>query len=58
MGVFLFVRWLHSFALTVLGFAALDLHGMHDIPAGALIGGVACGRPRVNQRATSCWWSG
>ena len=38
MGVFLFVRWLHSFALTVLGFAALDLHGMHGIPAVALIG--------------------
>ena len=38
MGVMLFVRWLQSFALTVVGFAAFDLHGVHDIPEGALIG--------------------
>ncbi|EKX67122.1 non-ribosomal peptide synthetase C-terminal domain protein [Streptomyces ipomoeae 91-03] len=30
MGLFLFLRWLHTFGLTVLGFAAYDLYGHHD----------------------------
>ncbi|MEU6225464.1 Pls/PosA family non-ribosomal peptide synthetase [Streptomyces sp. NPDC047042] len=38
MGLFLFVRWLHSFLLTVLGFAAFAVHGTHGVAAGALVG--------------------
>lgn len=38
MGLFLFVRWLHSLLLTVLGFAALAVHGTHGVAAGALVG--------------------
>ncbi|WP_373287232.1 Pls/PosA family non-ribosomal peptide synthetase [Streptomyces lacrimifluminis] len=38
MGLFLFVRWLHSFLLTVLGFAAFAVYGTHGIAAGALAG--------------------
>lgn len=29
MGLFLFLRWLHAFGLTVLGFAAYDLYGQY-----------------------------
>jgi non-ribosomal peptide synthetase-like protein len=38
MGLFLFLRWLHWFALTVLGFAAIDLYGTHGPVGGLLIG--------------------
>lgn len=38
MGLFLFVRWVHSLLLTVLGFAALAVYGTHGIAAGALVG--------------------
>ena len=38
MGLYLFVRWLHWFLLTVLGFAAVDLYGGEGIGAGLLIG--------------------
>ncbi|MGY1496543.1 Pls/PosA family non-ribosomal peptide synthetase [Streptomyces sp. QTS52] len=38
MGLFLFLRWLHSFLLTVLGFAAFAVYGTHGIAAGALVG--------------------
>ncbi|WP_408055587.1 Pls/PosA family non-ribosomal peptide synthetase [Streptomyces apricus] len=38
MGLFLFIRWFDWFALTVLGFAALDLYGEHDAVGGLLIG--------------------
>ncbi|WP_443065075.1 Pls/PosA family non-ribosomal peptide synthetase [Streptomyces sp. NBC_00576] len=38
IGLFLFVRWLHSFLLTVLGFAAFAVYGTHGIAAGALVG--------------------
>ncbi|MDW4908845.1 Pls/PosA family non-ribosomal peptide synthetase [Streptomyces sp. ADMS] len=38
MGLFLFVRWLHSLLITVLGFAAVAVHGTHGIAAGALVG--------------------
>ncbi|MEU0068333.1 Pls/PosA family non-ribosomal peptide synthetase [Streptomyces sp. NPDC006332] len=38
MGLFLFIRWLHWFGLTVLGFAAVDLYGVHDAVGGPLIG--------------------
>lgn len=38
MGLFLFVRWLHWFALTLLGFAALDLYGASGTVGGLLIG--------------------
>ncbi|MFC8514524.1 Pls/PosA family non-ribosomal peptide synthetase [Streptomyces sp. NPDC057257] len=38
MGLFLFVRWLHWFALSVLGFAAFDLYGAHGTVGGLLIG--------------------
>ncbi|MEU6143961.1 Pls/PosA family non-ribosomal peptide synthetase [Streptomyces sp. NPDC047081] len=38
MGLFLFVRWLHWFALSVLGFAAFDLYGAHGVLGGLLIG--------------------
>jgi non-ribosomal peptide synthetase-like protein len=38
MGVMLFVRWLQSFAVTVISFAAYDLHGALGLAAGALIG--------------------
>nr|WP_151475552.1 Pls/PosA family non-ribosomal peptide synthetase [Streptomyces albicerus] len=38
MGLFLFVRWLDWFALTVLGFAAVDLYGAHGTVGGLLIG--------------------
>ncbi|MDH6625539.1 non-ribosomal peptide synthetase-like protein [Streptomyces sp. LBL] len=38
MGLFLFVRWLHWFALMVLGFAAIDLYGVHSGVGGLLIG--------------------
>ncbi|MFF3379279.1 Pls/PosA family non-ribosomal peptide synthetase [Streptomyces sp. NPDC002680] len=38
MGLFLFVRWLHSFLLTVLGFAAFAVYGTHGVAAGALVG--------------------
>lgn len=37
-GLFLFVRWLHSFLLTVLGFAAFAVYGTHGIATGALVG--------------------
>ncbi|MGW0707121.1 Pls/PosA family non-ribosomal peptide synthetase [Streptomyces sp. NPDC002643] len=30
MGIFLFLRWLHTFTLTVLGFAAYDVYGHYD----------------------------
>lgn len=36
MALFLFVRWLHTFALTVLGFAAFDLYAHVDGPAAPL----------------------
>ncbi|WP_415923720.1 Pls/PosA family non-ribosomal peptide synthetase [Streptomyces scabiei] len=36
MGLFLFLRWLHTCALTVLGFAAYDLYGHGDEPRGLL----------------------
>ncbi|WP_405534862.1 Pls/PosA family non-ribosomal peptide synthetase [Streptomyces sp. NBC_00075] len=38
MGLFLFVRWMHSFLLTVLGFAAFAVYGTHGVAAGALVG--------------------
>ncbi|MCX5051883.1 Pls/PosA family non-ribosomal peptide synthetase [Streptomyces sp. NBC_00474] len=38
MGLFLFVRWLHWFALSVIGFAAFDLYGAHGTVGGLLIG--------------------
>lgn len=38
MGLFLFVRWLHWFVLTMLGFAAIDLYGGEGIGGGLLIG--------------------
>ncbi|MGX1911306.1 Pls/PosA family non-ribosomal peptide synthetase [Streptomyces phaeochromogenes] len=38
MGLFLFVRWFDLFALTVLGFAALDLYGELGAAGGLLIG--------------------
>lgn len=38
MCLFLFVRWLHSFLLTVLGFAALAVPGTRGVAAGALVG--------------------
>jgi non-ribosomal peptide synthetase-like protein len=38
MGLYLFVRWLHWFLLTVLGFAAVDLYGGEGIGGGLLIG--------------------
>lgn len=41
IGLFLFVRWLHSFLLTVLGFAAfaaVAVYGTHGIGTGALVG--------------------
>ncbi|MFF4252432.1 Pls/PosA family non-ribosomal peptide synthetase [Streptomyces sp. NPDC001663] len=38
MGLFLFVRWLHWFALSVLGFAAFDLYGASGTVGGLLIG--------------------
>ncbi|MET7490404.1 Pls/PosA family non-ribosomal peptide synthetase [Streptomyces sp. NPDC005538] len=38
MGLFLFVRWLHWFVLTVLGFAAVDLYGGEGIGGGLVIG--------------------
>ncbi|MFI1356587.1 Pls/PosA family non-ribosomal peptide synthetase [Streptomyces sp. NPDC020898] len=38
MGLFLFVRWVHSLLFTVLGFAALAVYGTHGIAAGALVG--------------------
>ena len=38
MGLFLFIRWLHWFGLTVLGFAAVDLYGVHGAVGGPLIG--------------------
>jgi non-ribosomal peptide synthetase-like protein len=38
MGLFLLVRWLHWFALTVLGFAAVDLHDGQDTVGGLLVG--------------------
>ncbi|MER5216788.1 Pls/PosA family non-ribosomal peptide synthetase [Streptomyces sp. NPDC002838] len=38
MGLFLFVRWLHWFALTVLGFVAVDLHDGRGTVGGLLIG--------------------
>jgi non-ribosomal peptide synthetase-like protein len=38
MGLYLFVRWLHWFLLTVLGFAAVDLYGGDGIGGGLLIG--------------------
>ncbi|MEI5521013.1 Pls/PosA family non-ribosomal peptide synthetase [Streptomyces brasiliscabiei] len=36
MGLFLFLRWLHTFVLTVLGFTAYDLYGHGDGFAGPL----------------------
>jgi non-ribosomal peptide synthetase-like protein len=39
MALFLFVRWLHWFVLTLLGFAVVDLHGGQGTLGGALIGG-------------------
>ena len=38
MGLFLFVRWLHWFALSVIGFAAFDLYGANGTVGGLLIG--------------------
>ncbi|MFI6560060.1 Pls/PosA family non-ribosomal peptide synthetase [Streptomyces sp. NPDC050534] len=38
MGLFLFVRWLHWFGLSVLGFAAFDLYGASGVVGGVLIG--------------------
>lgn len=38
MGLFLFVRWLHWFALSVLGFAAFDLYGAEGATGGLVIG--------------------
>ena len=38
VGLFLFIRWLDWFALTVLGFAAFDLYGGHGIAGGLLVG--------------------
>ncbi|MGY6021182.1 Pls/PosA family non-ribosomal peptide synthetase [Streptomyces spinosirectus] len=38
MGLFLFVRWLHWFALSVIGFAAFDLYGASGVVGGVLIG--------------------
>ncbi|MGI5459007.1 Pls/PosA family non-ribosomal peptide synthetase [Streptomyces sp. CA-249302] len=38
MGLFLFLRWLHWFALSVIGFAAFDLYGAHGTLGGLLIG--------------------
>ncbi|MBW8736701.1 MAG: peptide synthetase [Streptomyces turgidiscabies] len=38
MALFLFVRWLHSFLLTVLGFAAFAVYGTHGVAAGSLVG--------------------
>ncbi|MFI1440775.1 Pls/PosA family non-ribosomal peptide synthetase [Streptomyces fructofermentans] len=38
MGLFLFIRWLDWFALTVIGFAALDLYGTAGAAGGPLIG--------------------
>ncbi|WP_405620781.1 Pls/PosA family non-ribosomal peptide synthetase [Streptomyces sp. NBC_00076] len=38
MGLFLFIRWLHWFGLTVLGFTAVDLYGVHGAAGGPLIG--------------------
>ncbi|MEV0226104.1 Pls/PosA family non-ribosomal peptide synthetase [Streptomyces sp. NPDC050704] len=38
IGLFLFVRWLHSFMLTVIGFAAYDLYGTHGAAGGAVVG--------------------
>lgn len=37
MGLFLFVRWLHWFALTILGFAAVDLYGGEATVGGGLL---------------------
>ncbi|MFF4058695.1 Pls/PosA family non-ribosomal peptide synthetase [Streptomyces sp. NPDC001668] len=39
MALFLFLRWLHWFLLTLLGFAAVGLHGGRGALGGALIGG-------------------
>jgi non-ribosomal peptide synthetase-like protein len=39
MALFLFLRWLHWFLLTLLGFAAVDLHGGGGALGGLLIGG-------------------
>lgn len=38
MGVFLFVRWLHWFALSVIAFGAIDLYGGAGPMGGLLIG--------------------
>ncbi|WP_329268758.1 Pls/PosA family non-ribosomal peptide synthetase [Streptomyces pseudovenezuelae] len=38
MGLFLFLRWLHWFLLTLLGFAAVDLQGGRGALGGLLIG--------------------
>ncbi|MFC8195671.1 Pls/PosA family non-ribosomal peptide synthetase [Streptomyces sp. NPDC060006] len=38
VALFLFIRWLDWFALTVLGFAAFDLYGEHGTVGGLLIG--------------------
>ncbi|MFF0011940.1 Pls/PosA family non-ribosomal peptide synthetase [Streptomyces sp. NPDC005374] len=39
MALFLFLRWLHWFLLTALGFAAVDLYGGRGALGGPLIGG-------------------
>lgn len=39
MALFLFVRWLHWFVLTLLGFAVVDLYGGQGAFGGLLIGG-------------------
>ncbi|MFI8070891.1 Pls/PosA family non-ribosomal peptide synthetase [Streptomyces sp. NPDC086033] len=39
IALFLFLRWLHWFLLTLLGFAAVDLHGGQSTRGGLLIGG-------------------
>ncbi|WP_371564657.1 Pls/PosA family non-ribosomal peptide synthetase [Streptomyces canus] len=39
MALFLFLRWLHWFLLTLLGFAAVDLQGGRSALGGLLIGG-------------------
>ncbi|MDF2267631.1 phosphopantetheine-binding protein [Streptomyces coacervatus] len=38
MGLFLFVRWLDWFMLSMIGFAAFDLYGAHGTVGGLLIG--------------------
>ncbi|MFD7813537.1 Pls/PosA family non-ribosomal peptide synthetase [Streptomyces sp. NPDC059785] len=39
MGLFLFLRWVNTFALTVIGFAAYDLYGTRPAAGGVFVGG-------------------